>query len=69
MEEGFTFQCGGVVFQMGRVSFLSGGMPHEEASVLVGSGGGFEKNCRMGRLPPMTPLPTMGDTVIQLRNY
>ena len=45
----------GVVFQMGRASFLSGGVPHG----VIGFDGGevFEKNCRMGGVSPHAPPP------------
>ena len=53
MEGHFTFQWGrggGIVFQMVGASFLRGGVPHWGVLVLmVGGGGGFEKNCWMRR--------------------
>ena len=43
---------GGVCFSDGHGdSFLSGGPPHRGASVLVW-GGGFEKNRKIGGVPP-----------------
>ena len=50
---------GEVVFQMGRASFLSGGVPHVGASILMG---GFSKKIIMeGHAHPCPP--TMGSPV------
>ena len=47
------------MFQWERASFLSGegGVPHGGASTLVGGGGGFKKNFKMGG----GGCPTMGN--------
>ena len=61
---GFTFQREGSVFQMaeGFIFKWCGGTLHGEG---IGSdGGGFEKNCKMGRaMGGHAPLPTIGNPV------
>ena len=52
---------GEVCFSDVGTSFLSGGVPHGGASVLMG--GGFEKNLRMGRVPPMPPPLPLWETL------
>ena len=52
MEGCFMFQLGGVVFQMGRASFLKGGVPHGGTSVLVG---GLSKKIIRWEVPLMPP--------------
>ena len=54
----------GGVFQMGRASFLSGGVPHEGASTSVG--GGFSKKIvRWGN--PAVCLPFIIQKVAQIK--
>ena len=58
MEGYFMFQWGGVVFQMGVASFLSGvGHPMGGASVLVVGGGVSKKFVRWGAAPPQYGKP------------
>ena len=53
---------GGGCFSDEESSFLSGGMPHGGALVLMG--GGFKKNCRIGGgCTPHAP-PTIGNSVV-----
>ena len=62
MEGYFMFQWGGrdCFSDGGRTSLLSGvRVPDGEVLVLMG---GFKKNCWIGvDMPPMPPLPTMGN--------
>ena len=55
--KGVSYFNGGGCFSDGGASFLSGGVPHEGASVLVGGGGGggVQKNHKMCGVPPMPP--------------
>ena len=60
--KGVSYFNGGGCFSDGGASFLSGGVPHEGASVLVGGGGEeeFKKIIRCVGCPPCPP-PTMGN--------
>ena len=64
MEGCSTFQWGGGggCFSDEESSFLSGGMPHGWALVVMG--GGFKKNRRMGAGYTPMPPPTMGNSVV-----